>query len=226
MGEISNRLLRAKIDRAPPLPQSRGLVRPIRRGDGRLPPDLRADLAARRPPVPDRTARGRDARRRADAPARRALAPRGGPRHQPRCDPPPDRDDGPRLGTRGLRVLRSRLVPDRGAGEEPALLPDVAHDRDGDPFRPRAERRDRAPRDPRRHPERAVAESQPRSLLGRRGHRANVGSVATEVGNPQNAFIAIRSGIPFLTFTAYLLPVTDVCLAIANAGVRVAFRRD
>src|SRR5439155_2671975 len=77
MGEISNRLLRAKIDRAPPLPPSRGLVRPVRRGDGRLPPDLRADLAAHRPPVPDRTARGRDARWRADAPARRALAPRG-----------------------------------------------------------------------------------------------------------------------------------------------------
>ena len=55
---------------------------------------------------------------------------------------------------------------------------------------------------------------------------ANVGSVATEVGNPQNAFIAIRSGIPFLTFTAYLLPVSIVCLAIAIAGVRLAFRRD
>ncbi len=55
---------------------------------------------------------------------------------------------------------------------------------------------------------------------------ANVGSVATEVGNPQNAFIAIRSGIPFLTFTAYLLPVTIVCLAIAIAGVRLAFRWD
>ena len=55
---------------------------------------------------------------------------------------------------------------------------------------------------------------------------ANVGSVATEVGNPQNAYIAIRSGIPFLTFTVYLLPVTIVCLAIAIAGVRLAFRRD
>ena len=44
---------------------------------------------------------------------------------------------------------------------------------------------------------------------------ANVGSVATEVGNPQNAFIAIRSGIPFLTFTAYMLPVTVVCLAVS-----------
>src|SRR5206468_984962 len=55
---------------------------------------------------------------------------------------------------------------------------------------------------------------------------ANVGSVATEVGNPQNAYIAIRSGIPFLTFTVYLLPVTIVCLSIAIAGVRLALRRD
>src|SRR2546428_553554 len=47
---------------------------------------------------------------------------------------------------------------------------------------------------------------------------ANVGSVATEVGNPQNAFIAIQSGIPFLTFTAYLLPVMVACLAAAIQG--------
>ncbi|HKW42719.1 MAG TPA: SLC13 family permease [Thermoplasmata archaeon] len=55
---------------------------------------------------------------------------------------------------------------------------------------------------------------------------ANVGSVATEVGNPQNAFIAIRSGIPFLTFTAFLLPVTAVCLAVATAFIWLAFRKD
>ena len=55
---------------------------------------------------------------------------------------------------------------------------------------------------------------------------ANVGSVATEVGNPQNAFIAIQSGIPFLTFTSYLLPVTIVCLAISIVGVWLAFRKD
>src|SRR6266705_1230810 len=55
---------------------------------------------------------------------------------------------------------------------------------------------------------------------------ANIGSVATEVGNPQNAFIAIRSGIPFLTFTAYLLPVTIACLVVAIGLVWLAFRRD
>ena len=55
---------------------------------------------------------------------------------------------------------------------------------------------------------------------------ANVGSVATEVGNPQNAYIAIRSGIPFLTFSAYLLPVTLVCLAVSIGLVWLAFRKD
>ncbi|TMA03367.1 MAG: hypothetical protein E6J92_02005, partial [Methanobacteriota archaeon] len=55
---------------------------------------------------------------------------------------------------------------------------------------------------------------------------ANVGSVATEVGNPQNAFIAIRSGIPFLTFSAYLLPITIVCLAVSIGLVWFVFRKD
>src|SRR2546422_1068450 len=54
----------------------------------------------------------------------------------------------------------------------------------------------------------------------------NVGSVATEVGNPQNAFLRIRSGIPFLTFTAYLRPVTVACLAGAIGVVWLAFRKD
>lgn len=55
---------------------------------------------------------------------------------------------------------------------------------------------------------------------------SNVGSIATEVGNPQNAYIAIRSGIPFAVFTAYLLPVAVVCLVLAIAIVWVAFRRE
>src|SRR5712691_5279250 len=55
---------------------------------------------------------------------------------------------------------------------------------------------------------------------------ANVGSVATEVGNPQNAFIAIRSGIPFVTFSAYLVPVMVACLAVSIGLVWLAFRKD
>ncbi len=55
---------------------------------------------------------------------------------------------------------------------------------------------------------------------------ANVGSVATEIGNPQNAYIAIESGIPFLSFTAVLLPVMLVCLALSIGLVWLAFRKD
>ncbi len=55
---------------------------------------------------------------------------------------------------------------------------------------------------------------------------ANVGSVATEVGNPQNVYIAIVSGIPFLTFTVYLLPVMLVCLALSIGLVWFVFRKD
>lgn len=42
---------------------------------------------------------------------------------------------------------------------------------------------------------------------------ANIGSAATEVGNPQNAFIANVSHIGFHVFTAYLLPATIAALA-------------
>ena len=55
---------------------------------------------------------------------------------------------------------------------------------------------------------------------------ANIGSVATEVGNPQNAYIAIVSGIPFLSFTAILLPVMLVCLGLSIGLVWFAFRKD
>ncbi len=55
---------------------------------------------------------------------------------------------------------------------------------------------------------------------------ANVGSVATEIGNPQNAYIAIVSGIPFLSFTLVLLPVMLACLAVSIGLVWVAFRKD
>ena len=55
---------------------------------------------------------------------------------------------------------------------------------------------------------------------------ANVGSVATEIGNPQNAYIAIASGIPFLTFTSVLLPVMLGCLAVSLGVVWLAFRKD
>jgi Na+/H+ antiporter NhaD/arsenite permease-like protein len=55
---------------------------------------------------------------------------------------------------------------------------------------------------------------------------ANIGSVATEVGNPQNAYIAVVSQIPFLSFTVVLLPVMLVCLALSIGFVWLAFRKD
>ncbi len=57
------------------------------------------------------------------------------------------------------------------------------------------------------------------------GIAVNVGSVATEVGNPQNAFIGIHSGIPFVEYAALMVPITVGCLAISIGIVRVAFRR-
>ncbi len=57
------------------------------------------------------------------------------------------------------------------------------------------------------------------------GIAVNVGSVATEIGNPQNAYIGIRSGIPFVEYATVMAPITAACLAIAIVGVALAFRR-
>ena len=43
---------------------------------------------------------------------------------------------------------------------------------------------------------------------------ANIGSTATITGNPQNMLIGMSSGIAYLTFAAYLIPVAVVGLAI------------
>lgn len=52
---------------------------------------------------------------------------------------------------------------------------------------------------------------------------ANLGSVATLVGNPQNMIIGHMSRIPFLRFSASLLPVALAGLAIEYAILRWAF---
>jgi Na+/H+ antiporter NhaD/arsenite permease-like protein len=54
---------------------------------------------------------------------------------------------------------------------------------------------------------------------------ANLGSVATLVGNPQNMIIGHLSGIPFLRFSASLVPVAIVGLAVEYVVLRVGFRR-
>lgn len=54
---------------------------------------------------------------------------------------------------------------------------------------------------------------------------ANIGSVATLVGNPQNMIIGNMSGIPFLRFSAALVPVAIAALAVNYAVLAIAFRR-
>ena len=56
------------------------------------------------------------------------------------------------------------------------------------------------------------------------GIAVNVGSVATEVGNPQNAFIGIHSNISFLHYAIVMAPITAACLAVSIGVVLVAFR--
>jgi Na+/H+ antiporter NhaD/arsenite permease-like protein len=55
---------------------------------------------------------------------------------------------------------------------------------------------------------------------------ANIGSVATEVGNPQNVYIASISNVSFLDFSLRLVPVTAICLIVAISLVWVVFRKD
>ena len=54
---------------------------------------------------------------------------------------------------------------------------------------------------------------------------ANLGSVATLVGNPQNMIIGHLSKIPFLRFSTSLAPVAVVGLAIQYAVLRFGFRK-
>jgi Na+/H+ antiporter NhaD/arsenite permease-like protein len=54
---------------------------------------------------------------------------------------------------------------------------------------------------------------------------ANLGSVATLVGNPQNMIIGHLSRIPFLRFSASLLPVAAAGLALEYAVLRIGFRK-
>lgn len=54
---------------------------------------------------------------------------------------------------------------------------------------------------------------------------ANLGSVATLVGNPQNMIIGHLSGIPFAHFTASLLPVALVGLTIQHLILGIGFRK-
>jgi Na+/H+ antiporter NhaD/arsenite permease-like protein len=55
---------------------------------------------------------------------------------------------------------------------------------------------------------------------------SNIGSVATEIGNPQNMLIGVASGIPFLRFLAYLAPVALAGMAILFFTVWLFYRAE
>jgi Na+/H+ antiporter NhaD/arsenite permease-like protein len=54
---------------------------------------------------------------------------------------------------------------------------------------------------------------------------ANLGSVATLVGNPQNMLIGHMSGLPFLRFSASLLPIAVAGLLIEYGVLHYGFRK-
>jgi Na+/H+ antiporter NhaD/arsenite permease-like protein len=55
---------------------------------------------------------------------------------------------------------------------------------------------------------------------------ANIGSVATITGNPQNMLVGLSSGIPFVAFTAALAPIALAGLAVAWGVLVVVYRRE
>ncbi len=71
-----------------------------------------------------------------------------------------------------------------------------------------------------------LLKSNPVPFLVAEAISANIGSVATAVGNPQNAFIATESGISFVDFAVRLVPVSIVCLAVAILMLYVFYRKD
>jgi len=55
---------------------------------------------------------------------------------------------------------------------------------------------------------------------------ANIGSVATITGNPQNMIIGVASGIPYLRFAAYLTPVAILGMVAAWAILVAVYHRE
>ncbi len=55
---------------------------------------------------------------------------------------------------------------------------------------------------------------------------ANIGSVATAVGNPQNAYIVTKTNISFVDFSKELLPIAVICLFVAIGILYLIFRRE
>jgi len=55
---------------------------------------------------------------------------------------------------------------------------------------------------------------------------ANIGSVATLVGNPQNMIIGQMSHISYAGFTIVMLPISATCLVIQYCVLRLGFRKE
>ncbi len=71
-----------------------------------------------------------------------------------------------------------------------------------------------------------ILKSNPVPFLVAEAISANIGSVATEVGNPQNAYVATTTGISFVDFSAKLVPVAIVCMLVAIAIIYIVYRKD
>lgn len=71
-----------------------------------------------------------------------------------------------------------------------------------------------------------LLKSNPVPFLVAEAIAANIGSVATAVGNPQNAYIATKTGMSFIDFSARLLPVSIVCMLVAIAILYLIYRKD
>ena len=54
---------------------------------------------------------------------------------------------------------------------------------------------------------------------------ANIGSIATPVGNPQNAYIVSRTGIDFLEYSLYSIPISFCCLIITYLILLLIYRK-
>jgi Na+/H+ antiporter NhaD/arsenite permease-like protein len=57
------------------------------------------------------------------------------------------------------------------------------------------------------------------------GTAANIGSVGTITGNPQNIYIGSHSGIPYLRFAVRLFPVAALGLVLNSFVVAFVYRR-
>ncbi|UAL07094.1 MAG: arsenic ABC transporter [Candidatus Methanogranum gryphiswaldense] len=55
---------------------------------------------------------------------------------------------------------------------------------------------------------------------------SNIGSVATAVGNPQNAYIATKAGIGFLEFSIKTIPLAIIALTVAILIIIFFFKKD